>query len=241
MNQMFKPPAVQEPPLPPGDYAVEAYLRGRQQWDERIGDAVTRERRWRALAFCLIPVIALSAIGNVIQGAQSKTQVVHVVHDSIGSVITVSVANGQAGEPSQAQVAAALREWIAKVRSVYADAGILKANIVDAYKVVSTGSPANAMLDKFYQGRDPFDRARSELDYVIDAAALAPSGSLGPHGEHTWYLQWKEEIRARDGALSGLQAWQANVTWFWTAPQTVAEALDNPNGIHITSIAWTTR
>lgn len=238
MNQMFKP-AGPEPPLPPGDYAVEAYTRGRQQWDERIGDAVAQARRWRRLSFCLIPVIGLSAMGNVIQGAQSKTQVVHVLHDGVGSVINVSVAGDPAGEPSQAQIAAALREWIGKVRGVYSDAGILKQNILDAYKVVSTGSAANTMMDKFYQDKDPFIRARSELDYVTNVSALAPSGSAGSHGEHTWLLRWDEELRGRDGSLSGMQHWQASVTWFWAAPQNVPEAIANPDGIHITSFSWT--
>jgi len=240
MNQMFRPEGP-EPSLPPGDYAIEVYQRGRQQWDERVGDVVAREKRWRRLAYLLIPVIGISSLGNVIQGMQSKTQVVHVVHDSVGSVITTSVANGEAGEPSQAQIAAALREWIGKVRSVYADAGLLKANITDAYKLVSTGSAANTMLDKFYQGRDPFERARTELDYVVNVAALPPSNSVGPHGERSWLLQWTEEVRSRDGMLAGLQAWQASVTWFWTAPQTVPEAIANPDGIHITSVAWTLR
>ena len=240
MNQMWKPQGA-EPPLPPGDYALDLYQRGRQAWDERIGDAVTREKRWRLLAYLLLPVLAVSSLGNVIQGMQGKTQVVHVVHDSLGSVITMSAATGQSGEPSQVQAAAALREWITRVRSVYADAGLLKTNITDAYKLVSTGSMANALLDKFYLDRDPFQRARSEIDYVVDAAALPPSSSAGPHGERTWLLQWTEELRSRDGTVTGRQAWQASVTWFWTSPQNVPEALANPDGIHITSLSWTMR
>ena len=43
MNKIFRKPDQDEAqPLLPGDPLTEIYRRGRQEWDERMGDAIAR-------------------------------------------------------------------------------------------------------------------------------------------------------------------------------------------------------
>jgi type IV secretory pathway TrbF-like protein len=240
MNQIFKPSASEA--LPPGDPLHEVYRRGRAEWDERMGDAIAREHSWKLGFFGLLGVLAVSTAGNVWQGAQSKSQVVHVLHDNLGSVISVSTTQGRGGEPSQAQFGAALKEWVANVRSVYTDAGALKRNITNAYKLIDGGSPAKTGLDEFFlKVRPAFDYARTNIVEIDQQAALPPPSDAGTVGPRTWRLEWRETIKDRTGALVGNERWEMNITWAYLPQRTADEALNNPNGIHISAFSWSKR
>ena len=235
MNQMFS----HHEPLPPGDPAHEVYKRGRREWDERLGDAIAREHGWKIGFLASVGVLALSVAGNVWQGAQSKTQTVHVVHDNLGSVISVSTTSSGSGEPTEAQFGAALKEWVANVRTVYTDANAIRRGILDAYKLVDEGSPAKAALDNFFlHVRPAFEYARTNTVDVDQEAAIPPPASAGTTTARTWRLEWQETTKDRAGLFVGAERWEANVTFIWQSPRSPSEALDDPDGIHITAFSW---
>src|SRR6185312_3848553 len=187
VNKMFSP---ESGPLPPGDAAHDIYRRGRREWDERLGDAIAREHSMKLMLMASLGVLALSVAGNVWQGAQSKTQTVHVVHDSLGTVISVSATSDGSGEPTEAQFGAALKEWIANIRTVYTDANAIKRGIIKAYKLVDEGSPAKAALDNFFLHiRPAFEYAKTNTVEVDQQAAIPPPASAGTKGARTWRLE----------------------------------------------------
>lgn len=239
MNKMFAPEGE---PLPPGDPAHEVYKRGRSEWDERMGDAIAREHSWKLGLFASLGVLALSVAGNVWQGAQSKTQTVHVVHDNLGSVISVSTTNAGSSEPTEAQFGAALREWITNVRTVSTDAGALRRNIIAAYRDIDDGSPAKAGLDDFFlHVRPAFEYAKSNIVDLDQVVAIPPPSSAGTKGPRTWRVEWQETTKDRAGLFVGAERWEANVTFIWRSPRSAAEARDDPDGIHITAFSWAKR
>lgn len=237
MNKMFDPNSE---PLPAGDPAHEIYKRGRREWDERMGDAIAREHSWKIGFMASVGVLALSVAGNVWQGAQSKTQTIHVVHDNPGSVISVSTTSSGSTEPTEAQLAAALKEWVANVRTVYTDANAIRRGILGAYKLVGAGTPAKAALDNFYlQVRPAFEYAKTNIVEVDQEAAIPPPASAGMPGPRTWRVEWQETTKDRAGLFVGAERWEANITFIVRAPRSASEALDDPDGIHITAFAWT--
>src|SRR5687767_13026184 len=121
MNRIFRiPDEENETSLPPGDPITEIYKRGRQEWDERIGDAVARERRWRRWCLTLGGVVVMLAATNAYQSLQSKVVPFVVVRDSLGDVVAVRAVD-RAEHPDQAQVAADLKRWVRSIRTVYTD------------------------------------------------------------------------------------------------------------------------
>ncbi|MGD0107258.1 MAG: VirB8/TrbF family protein, partial [Rhodopila sp.] len=81
---------------------------GHINWDARVGEALAGQTAWRRCLYAAMGLIAVSVGGNIWQAGQSKVQVVHVVHDSLGGVIAVSVSSDTPGDPTQAMLKAAL-------------------------------------------------------------------------------------------------------------------------------------
>jgi type IV secretory pathway TrbF-like protein len=233
--------------LPPGDPLTAPYIRGRREWDERTGDALSRERWWRALAFLALVILGGSVAGNVYQGAQSKVETLHVVHDNIGRVISVDVSGGVEGGPTQAMVAVALQDWISDIRTVYTDVAALKNGITKAYALIQNGSQAEAFVNQFYNDDDPFNRAKKITVSVYQPVGVPPppSSTTGPGREQTWTVDWQETATGRaDGLVKSRTSWTAKLT-IRVIPPTPSTLIDevrkNPNGIHISGISWTPR
>jgi type IV secretory pathway TrbF-like protein len=185
-------------------------------------------------------LLAGSGAYNVIQAQQTKVQTVHVVHDSIGGVIAVSVSSDTPGEPTQAMLKAALEKWIVNVRSVYVDANALRGAILGAYDLVDAQSQAAGALGTFYTAQDPFVRAETETVALENVVAVPPTAAtIGPNGQQTWSLVWVEHITSRDGQNETRQNWAGNVTFNVRRPASVAQAARNANGLHIQAYSWT--
>jgi type IV secretory pathway TrbF-like protein len=240
MNKMFRRSEKDEDlALPPGDPLTEIYKRGRQEWDERVGDAVARERTWkRMFALCFLGA-TVSVAGNIYQGTQSKVVPFVVVRDSLGDVVAVRSVE-RAENPDQAQVAADLKRWIRNVRTVYTDVKALRAFILDAYAMTAKRSAANQALGEYYRAVDPFERARKETAAVSNQSAL-PISDGDNEGRRTWRLEWTEIVSARDGTVISHEQWQATVTFVVTPPRSAAEVQSNPAGIYVVNYSWTKR
>jgi type IV secretion system protein VirB5 len=234
MNEMFRRP--DQPALVPGD-VVRA---GHEDWNNRINRAIAAETAWKRTTWGLMAMLTVSGAGNFWQGQQSKTEAIHIVHDAIGSVITVQVEGRGESKPSQAQIAAALREWVTNVRTVGIDVNAMRRSIPAAYNLVAKGSQAWTMLSLFFNGNDPFKRAALETVNVSNALAIPPPpATLGKDNLQTWRVQWVETVVGRDGITRSVSNQVLTVTFTVTEPTKREEALNDPDGIHITSFAWT--
>jgi type IV secretory pathway TrbF-like protein len=234
MNQLFRRP--DQNPIRPD----EPITRGHIDWDQRVSEAIASRTAWKWATFAAFGVLAGSVAGNVWQAGQSKVQVVHIVHDSIGGVIAVSASSDPSGGPTQLMLKAAVQDWVVNVRSVYIDVPALRRSILAAYALVDGKSQAANALNTFYQDKDPFKRAADETVSPRDVVAVPPTSiDIGPDQQQTWALSWNEVVMSRDGTSVRTTHWAGNVTFRVETPKTVAEATTNPNGIRIISYSWT--
>ena len=232
--KIFRPPG--EPPVRHDDVVAQ----GCADWDRRVSDAIAGRTSWKRCVYACLGIIAVSVSGNIWLAGQSKVQVIHVVHDSIGGVIAVSVSSDPQGDPTQAMLKAALENWIVDVRTIYIDVNALRRSIQAAYDLLEGRSRAAGALTAFYTAQDPVKRAETETVSLENVVAVPPTSSdIGPDGLQTWRVTWIEHITSRDGQTETRQAWAGNITFKLKRPTTVAEASRDPDGIHIEAFSWT--
>jgi type IV secretory pathway TrbF-like protein len=214
--------------------------RGHEDWDNRVSLAIAGQTAWKRALYATLGILAVSVSSNVWQAQQSKVQVVHIVHDSIGGVIAVSASSDEPGDPTQVMLKAALEQWIVNIRSVYIDALAMRSGILAAYDLVDARSQAAAALGTFYTGQDPFKRAETETVSLENVVAVPPTAAtIGPDGMQTWRMTWVEHITSRDGQNETRQAWAGNITFKLKRPAAIQDAYHNPDGIHILAYSWT--
>lgn len=228
-----------EEKLPPGDPLTAAYLNGRREWDERVGDAVAREHGWKIAFFSMLVVLAGSVTGNVYQGTQSKIVPYVVERDRNADVVAVRAAD-RATAPDEAHIKAALARWLTNNRTIYTDVNALKKAINEAYALTASGSAAFTQLSLHYQQNDPFERAKRSTVAVSNLTGM-PLSEPDVEGRTTWRLEWIETETGRDGTPIRREPWNAIITFKVTLPSTAEEVVKNPDGIFVVNYSWTAR
>lgn len=218
----------------PEGAADTPYMRARQEWDARMGNAVVQAQNWRRATFASLGVVFLSTFGLVYLGAQPKA-VPHIIEvDRLGNAIYRGPA-GQAAAaytPSDAVLKYHLRRFVEDTRAISSDAAVLKRNWLDAYNLV-TPKGAN-MLTAFVQepGHAPFERAKEERVGVEVLALVRVS-------EDTWQIDWKETTSDRNGIQLGPPLeWRGmfRVLMQHTKDQQAMER--NPIGLYVDEFHW---
>ncbi|WP_235424043.1 VirB8/TrbF family protein [Citrobacter koseri] len=200
-------------------------LRARQEWDERIGSAVSAAKNWRMAAFGSMMITAFAVLGIIYIGAQSKIEPYAL--DFSGDKPTLlpplsAVSNGQ----MQAQYVKNIRDFIESSRSVYMDVEAQKKIIFNAYSYLLPGSPADTQLSQKFKIKSPFDRAQSELVKVQVSDIL-------PVSDNTWQAEWTETTTDRNGNVTGTQRYKATLNTSLIPPASRAAAIANPLGFFI--------
>jgi type IV secretion system protein VirB5 len=222
--------------LPPGELPAEAARRSRQDWDDRIGDAVSRIRAWRWFAFGCLLVTAGSVAGNVYQGVSAKVETLVVVKDGLGDI--VAVARPSPGTPpDDAAIAADLKRWVFNARTVYVDPNALRHGIITAYDLVK--STAVQQLNDYYVANEPFARARHEVVDVSSETAL-PLGEW-ESGRRTFEVSWVEAVKSLEGVQIARTNMRSTTTLVWQPPKTAEDVRKSGDGIWIIAFSWTER
>jgi type IV secretory pathway TrbF-like protein len=220
----------------------EPALRTHHDWDDRIKRAHAGETSWKRAAQGVFIALCASAAWNIHQAGETHIQIVHVLHGSTGEVMSVNVANGSSVDPTQAMLAAEMRNWITNVRTVYIDVRAMRVAITHAYDLTDKGSQAEAFLNRYYndKAKEPFRRAQTETVSVRNPEAVPPPPeTIGLDKLQTWDVRWIEDVTSRDGSDVSGKVIAAKVTFKVITPQTYPEAKKDPNGIHIISVSWT--
>jgi type IV secretory pathway TrbF-like protein len=202
------------------------------------------ETSWKLVALSSLAVTGLAIAGLVYQSATKPgPAVIHVVHDSIGGVITVTANSVDQDEPTQLELKAAVEGWVTNCRAIYVDINAMKRGLIDCAALIEKGSAADLAMAKFYNSphkEEPFVRAATETVTPDHVVAVPPTSSeIGPQHMQTWAVSWMERVTSRDGSYESAKPWAANVTFVLKPAATVAEAQHNPDGIHIISYSWT--
>ncbi|MEW6559629.1 MAG: VirB8/TrbF family protein [Pseudomonadota bacterium] len=203
------------------------YLNARREWDERYGDALSRARNWRLAAFGSLGVAALAVAGIAYVGGQSKIEPFVVGLDKMGDPVAMARPAGGSAV-NQRIIEAQVANWVWTARTVVPDAVAQKALIAKVYAMAAVG--AASYLNGYYAAHPPFG------DFTINVTIT----SVLPISQDTWQVGW-DERRFVGGQPKPVEHWRANITT--GVDPKLAEStqvmLDNPLGLFIRNVTWT--
>ena len=203
------------------------YQRAAQVWDERIGSARVQARNWRYMAFASL-ILAAGFAGALVWQSARGTVVPWVVQvDALGEAQAVAPASADY-EPTDPQIAFHLGRFIEQVRSIPADAIIVRQNWLRAYEF--TTDRGAAALNDFARANDPFTRVgRQQIAVEVSSVIRASPGSFR--------VAWTER-HYENGQLSTTERWTAILTVVIQTPRSAERLRANPLGIYINAISW---
>ena len=203
------------------------YQRAAQVWDDRIGSARVQARNWRYMAFgCLALSAGLS--GGLVWQSASGTIVPWVVQvDKLGQAQAIAPAVADY-RPSDPQIAFHLARFIEQVRSIPADAIIVRQNWLRAYEF-TTQAGALALND-YARANDPFTKVGKQQVAVEVSSVIRASPD-------SFRVAWTER-RYQDGSLASTERWSAILTVVVQPPRDPEKLRANPLGIYVNAINW---
>jgi type IV secretion system protein VirB5 len=203
------------------------YQRAAQVWDDRIGSARVQARNWRYMAFgCL--ALSASLSGGLVWQSVSGAIVPWVVQvDKLGQAQAVAPAVADY-RPSDPQIAFHLARFIEQVRSIPADAIIVRQNWLRAYEFTTQGGAL--ALNDYARANDPFAKVGKQQVAVEVSSVIRASPD-------SFRVAWTER-RYQDGSLAATERWSAILTIVVQTPRDAEKLRANPLGIYVNAINW---
>lgn len=206
---------------------VTPYQKAAQVWDERIGSARVQAKNWRLMAFGSLILSGGFAAALVWQSVNGSVVPWVVQVDKLGEAQVVAAATADY-EPSDPQIAFHLARFIEKVRSIPADAIIVRQNWLRAYEF-TTDRGALALND-YARSNDPFAKVgKQQVAVEISSVIRASPGSFR--------VAWTER-HYENGQLSATERWTAILTIVIQPPRDAEWLRANPLGIYVNAINW---
>ncbi|KTT96632.1 conjugal transfer protein TrbF [Sphingomonas sanguinis] len=221
---IFKRPAAHYGKTPQPE---TPYQRAAQVWDDRIGSARVQARNWRLMAFGSLALSTGLSAALVWQSASGSIVPWVVQVDKLGQVQAVEPAT--AGyRPTDPQIAFHLARFVEEVRSIPADAIVVRQNWLRAYDF-TTAAGAQALND-YARANDPFTRVGKQQIAVDVSSVIRASPD-------SFRVAWTER-RYQDGTLAETSRWTAILTVVVQPPRDAEALRKNPLGIYVNAINW---
>jgi type IV secretion system protein TrbF len=221
---MFKRPSIRYGQTPE---PVTPYQRAAQAWDDRIGSARVQAKNWRLAFFGTLALSGALTAGIIWQGARGTIVPWVVEVDKLGEAQAVAPANA-GWQPSDPQVAFHLARFIEQVRSIPADAIVVRENWLRAYDF-TTDKGALALND-YARANDPFAQI-GKIQIGVDVTSVIRASNT------SFRVAWIER-RYQDGSLAETTRWSAIVTITIQTPKTPDALRKNPLGLFVNAINW---
>lgn len=206
---------------------VTPYQRAAQAWDDRIGSARVQAKNWRLAALLALALCFLLTAGLVWRSTQSYVTPYVVELSTDGLVRAVGPADGQY-EPSDAQIAFHLAEFIKNTRSVSIDPVIVRQNWLQAYAYATDRGAST--LNTYANQNDPFAEIGTR-SVAVDVSSVVRAS------EDSFTLRWRETI-FRNGAETGRENWTATLSIINDPPRDAETLHRNPLGLYVHGINW---
>ncbi len=221
---LFKRPAAHYGKTP---QAETPYQRAAQVWDDRIGSARVQARNWRLMAFGSLALSASLSAALVWQSASGSIVPWVVQVDRLGQAQAVEPAT--AGyRPTDPQIAFHLARFVEEVRSIPADAIVVRQNWLRAYDF--TTAPGAQALNDYARSNDPFAKVGKQQVAVDVSSVIRASPD-------SFRVAWTER-RYQDGSLAETSRWTAILTVVVQPPRDAEALRKNPLGIYVNAINW---
>ncbi|MEP1833585.1 MAG: conjugal transfer protein TrbF [Hyphomonas sp.] len=206
---------------------VTPYQRAAQAWDDRIGSARVQAANWRLAALGSLGLSFVLAGGLVWRSTQSFVTPYVVELTGEGAVRAVGPADGRY-EPTDAQIAFLLAEFVKNTRSISIDPVVVRQNWLKAYAYAT--DRAAATLNDYARDNDPFaDLGRRSVSVDVTSVVRASDDSFT--------VRWRETAY-RNGTETG-QSNHTGVLSIVIDPPRTEEALRaNPLGLYVHGLNW---
>jgi type IV secretion system protein VirB5 len=221
---MFKRPSTHygkspEPETP--------YQRAAQVWDDRIGSARVQAKNWRLMAFGSLALSAGLSAALVWQSLSGSVVPWVVQVDKLGQAQAVAPATADY-RPTDPQIAFHLARFIEEVRSIPADAIIVRQNWLRAYDF-TTQAGALALND-YARANAPFTKV-GKTQIAVDVSSVIRASP------DSFRVAWVQRTY-QDGSLASTERWTAILTVVVQVPRDAEKLRPNPLGIYVTAINW---
>ncbi|ASG20233.1 conjugal transfer protein TrbF [Nitrospirillum viridazoti] len=221
---MFKRPSTHygkspEPETP--------YQRAAQVWDDRIGSVRVQAKNWRLMAFGSLALSAGFSAALVLQSLSGSVVPWVVQVDKLGQAQAVAPATADY-RPTDPQIAFHLARFIEEVRSIPADAIIVRQNWLRAYDF-TTQAGALALND-YARANDPFTKV-GKMQIAVDVSSVIRASP------DSFRVAWVQRTY-QDGSLASTERWTAILTVVVQMPRDAEKLRANPLGIYVTAINW---
>tara|TARA_R110000803_G_scaffold88774_1_gene155721 strand:+ start:50 stop:733 length:684 start_codon:yes stop_codon:yes gene_type:complete len=206
---------------------VTPYQRAAQAWDDRIGSARVQAANWRLAALGAIALAFVLAGGLVWRSTQSFVTPYVVELTSDGAVRAVGPAEGHY-EPTDAQIAFHLADFVTNTRSVSIDPVVVRQNWLKAYAYAT--DRAAATLNDYARDNDPFADV-GHRSVSVDVTSVVRSS------DDSFTVRWRETAY-RNGAET-VQSHHTGVFSIVIDPPRDARTLRaNPLGLYVHGLNW---
>ncbi|RUZ70725.1 conjugal transfer protein TrbF [Mesorhizobium sp. M7A.F.Ca.US.006.01.1.1] len=203
------------------------YQKAAQVWDDRIGSARVQAKNWRLMAFGSLLLAGSFAAALVWQSARGTVVPWVVQVDRLGQAQAVEPAVADY-RPTDPQIAWHLARFIEQVRSIPADAIIVRQNWLRAYDF-TTDRGALALND-YARANEPFAKVGKQQIAVEVSSVIRASPD-------SFRVAWVER-RYQDGSLASTERWTAIITVVIQPPRDAERLRKNPLGVFVNAINW---
>lgn len=203
------------------------YQRAAQVWDERIGSARVQAKNWRLMAFGSLALSAGLSAALVWQSLSGSVVPWVVQVDKLGQAQAVAPASADY-RPTDPQIAFHLARFIEEVRSIAADAIIVRQNWLRAYDF-TTQAGALALND-YARANDPFTKV-GKTQIAVDVSSVIRASP------DSFRVAWVQRTY-QDGSLASTERWTAILTVVVQVPREAEKLRANPLGIYVNAINW---
>ena len=203
------------------------YQKAGQVWDERIGSARVQAKNWRLMALgCL--ALSFAASGALVWRSLQSTVTPYVVEiDETGAARAVAPAV-ERYNPSDAQIAHHLANFIQDVRGLSVDPVVVRENWLRAYDFVT--DRAATTLSEYANANDPFaDIGRRSRTVEIVSVVRVSADSF--------QARWIEKTY-ENGALMKSERFTGLFTTVTQPPRDAATLRANPLGLYVHELHW---
>lgn len=203
------------------------YQRAAQVWDDRIGSARVQAKNWRIAALGALSLAFLLAGALVWRTTQSFVTP-YVIELSEGGTARAIGPATERYNPSDAQIAFHLAEFIKNTRSVSIDPIIVRQNWMKAYAYAT--DRAAQTLNTYAREHDPFSEVGRRSVAVNVASVVRAS-------DDSFTVRWRETA-FRNGAETGTSTHTATLSIIIDPPTDVETIHRNPLGLYVHGLNW---
>ncbi|RVG25684.1 conjugal transfer protein TrbF [Sinorhizobium meliloti] len=204
-----------------------AYRQAAQAWDERIGSARVQAKNWRLMAFGSLLLAGGFASALIWQSTRGTVVPWVVQIDKVGEAQAIAPAMADY-RPTDPQIAWHLARFIENVRSIPADAVIVRQDWLGAYEF--TTDRGAVALNDYARANDPFTKV-GKVQVAVDVSSVIRASP------DSFRVAWSER-RYENGQLATTERWTAILTVVIEQPRTAEKLRANPLGVYVNAINW---